>query len=118
MLYHVRCRAVVEPVTRTSSFSLVNVRQTSSVRASRGRGHSPRVEFVYNAFEPYDGEQTSGKPGHPCQQKDGERDEAFPSGRVGQQRLHTDIRVRGVEIKLTWIVIYTDELRCVHQYYR
>lgn len=51
----------------------------------------PWVEFVNDALEPYDGEQPGGEPGHPCQEEDGERDQAFPSGRVGQQRLHIDI---------------------------
>lgn len=54
---------------------------------------SPWIEFVYNTLEPYDGEQPSREPGHPCQEEDGECDEAFPSGRVCQQRLHIDIRV-------------------------
>lgn len=58
--------------------------------------HSPWVEFVYDALEPYDCEQTSREAGHPCQEENGERDEAFPSGRVGQQRFHTDISVRRV----------------------
>lgn len=47
-----------------------------------------------NALEPYDGEEPGREPGHPCQKEDGERDETLPSGRVGQQRLHIDIRVR------------------------
>lgn len=46
-----------------------------------------------DALEPYDGEQPSGEPGHPCQEEDGERDQAFPSGRVCQQCLHIDIGV-------------------------
>lgn len=58
-----------------------------------GRVRLPRVEFVNDALEPYDGEQPGGEPGHPCQEEDGERDQAFPSGRVGQQRLHIDIGV-------------------------
>lgn len=58
----------------------------------------PWVEFVDDALEPYDGEQPGGEPGHPCQEEDGECDEAFPSGRVGEQRLHIDIRVRGKEV--------------------
>lgn len=56
-----------------------------------------------DALEPYDGEQPGGEPGHPCQEEDGERDEAFPSGWVGEQRLHIDIRVRGTEVNFAWI---------------
>lgn len=57
----------------------------------------PRVEFVYDALEPYDGKQPGGEAGHPCQKEDGKCDETFPSGRVGQQRFHIDIRVRGLD---------------------
>lgn len=64
---------------------------TDYVRAA----YLPWVEFVDDTFEPYDGEQPGGESGHPCQEEDGERDEAFPSGRVGQQRFHIDISVRG-----------------------
>jgi len=53
---------------------------------------------VDDTLEPYDGEQPGGEPGHPCQEEDGECDEAFPSGWVGEQRLHINIRVRGKEV--------------------
>lgn len=58
----------------------------------------PWVEFVDDAFESYNGKQPSGEPGHPCQEEDGERDETFPSGWVGEQRLHINIRVHGIEV--------------------
>jgi len=60
--------------------------------------YSPWVEFVDDAFESYNGKQPSGEPGHPCQEEDGERDETFPSGWVGEQRLHINIRVHGIEV--------------------
>jgi len=53
---------------------------------------------VDDALESYDGKQPGGEPGHPCQKEDGECDEAFPSGWVGEQRLHINIRVRGIEV--------------------
>jgi len=71
---------------------------------ARGCRYLPWVEFVNDALEPYDGKQPGGEPGHPCQEEDGECDEAFPSGRVGEQRLHINIRVRGIEVN-SWIAI-------------
>jgi len=55
---------------------------------------------VNDALEPNDGKQPGGEPGHPCQEEDGECDEAFPSGWVGEQRLHINIRVREIEVNL------------------
>lgn len=52
------------------------------------------------ALEPYDCKQPGGESGYPCQEEDGKRDETFPSGRVCEQCLHIDIRVRGIEVNL------------------
>lgn len=62
------------------------------------RQDSPWIEFVDDALEPYNGKQPGREPRHPCQEEDGECDETFPSGRVGEQRLHINIRVRGIEV--------------------
>lgn len=99
MLDHVCCCTVVEPVTHTNYCrELMSPVYYVCVYTACDGQYLPRVEFVDDALEPYDGEQPGGEPGHPCQEEDGECDETFPSGWVGEQRLHINIRVRGIEV--------------------